>query len=77
MNLFRSEEHVRRWSRFDPKAEEGIIALNDALRLMSGSYFRNRLETDWVSHREAYLLEMFAAVRKMGRTSPFWVRSES
>ena len=27
MNLFRSEEHARRWPAFQPRAEEGFITL--------------------------------------------------
>lgn len=77
MNLFRSEEDIRSWSRFDPRAEEGIIALHDGLKLMSGRYFRNRLDTDWVSHKESYSLELSAAVKEIGKTGPFWVQPES
>jgi len=29
MNLFRSEEHARRWPAFQARAEEGFIRLGD------------------------------------------------
>jgi len=37
MNLFRSEEHARRWAQFNPAAEEGFIDLPDlAAKAASG-----------------------------------------
>jgi hypothetical protein len=77
MNLFRSEEHIRGWSRFEPLAEEGIISLHEALKLMSGNYFRKRLDTDWVSHKQLYSSELSAVVREIRKTGHFWVRPES
>ncbi len=35
MNLFRSEEHIRNWSRFDPAAEQGIVPLANLVQLFS------------------------------------------
>jgi len=29
MNLFRSEEHARRWSQFNALSEEGFISLSE------------------------------------------------
>jgi hypothetical protein len=72
MNLFRSEEHVRNWDRFDPDAEEGIITLADLVKLFSGSYFRRRMEPDWVSHSREYAMEMVATMSEIGKTGPFW-----
>jgi len=37
MNLFRSEEHIRTWARFDPATEEGILTLLDLVKLFSAS----------------------------------------
>src|SRR3990172_6874213 len=33
MNLFRSEEHTRRWPLFNPRAEEGFISLAELAAL--------------------------------------------
>jgi len=74
MNLFRSEEHIRNWAEFDASAEEGIILLNDSVKLVSGSYFRNRLDVDWVSRRREYGMEMLATLKEIGKTGPFWSR---
>jgi hypothetical protein len=72
MNLFRSEEHVRSWDRFDAGSEEGIISLADLVVLFSGNYFRRRLDPDWVSRSGEYAMEMVATVQKIGKTGPFW-----
>jgi hypothetical protein len=74
MNLFRSEEHIRNWARFDPATEEGIIALPDLVKLFSGNYFRRRLDPDWVSRSREYGREMVALFVEIGKTGPFWRR---
>jgi len=52
MNLFRSEEHARRWSQFQPKSEEGFITLTDLAgffgtesRLKTGDGVRSYIPT--------------------------------
>ena len=77
MNLFRSEEHVRNWARFDPATEEGIVPLLDLVKLFSGPFFRRRLDPDWVSHSREYGREMIATLIEIGRTGPFWKRPKS
>jgi hypothetical protein len=77
MNLFRSEEHVRHWARFEPKTDEGIVSLNDLVTLFSGSYFRKRLDPDWVSHSREYAIEIVGTLKKIGKTGPFWMRSKT
>jgi hypothetical protein len=72
MNLFRSEEHIRNWDRFDPNAEEGIIALPELVKLFSGNYFRRRMDPDWVSRSGEYAMEMVATMSEIGKTGPFW-----
>jgi hypothetical protein len=72
MNLFRSEEHVRNWSGFVAGTEEGMIPLNDLVKLFSGNYFRRRLDGDWVSNSPQYAMEMVASFKEIGKTGPFW-----
>jgi hypothetical protein len=74
MNLFRSEEDIRAWTQFEAGTEEGILPLDDVLKLFSGSYFRKRLEPNWVSCSREYALEMVATFKEIGRTGPFWSR---
>lgn len=49
MNLFRSEEHARRWSRFNPDYEEGLRPLSHWIERFSGEMFRNRGRPDYIS----------------------------
>jgi len=72
MNLFRSEEHIRNWTRFDPAAEQGIIQLADVFRLFSAEYFQKRLSLEYVSRQQEYIGSFLAALRELGRTRPFW-----
>ena len=74
MNLFRSEEHVRNWARFDPATAEGIITLPDLVKLFSGPYFRRRMDLNWVSKGREYAKEMVATMAEIGKTGPFWQR---
>jgi len=77
MNLFRSEEHIRNWAQFDSSAEDGIMPLDDLVKLFSGSYFSRRLDPDWVSHSREYAREMRATLKEIGKTGPFWGRPKS
>jgi hypothetical protein len=74
MNLFRSEEHVRKWARFDPATAEGIIPFQDLVKLFSGPYFRKRMDLNWVSRSREYAREMIATMAEIGKTGPFWQR---
>jgi len=77
MNLFRSEEHVRNWVRFDPATEDGIISLPDLVRFFSCEYFRRRLDPDYFSQRLTYRTELFAVLKEIGKTGPFWEKAKS
>jgi hypothetical protein len=72
MNLFRSEEHIRNWSRFDTAAEQGIVPLADLVRLFSLDMFKKRLEPDYATRSGVYAGEFLAAVAELGKTRPFW-----
>jgi len=69
MNLFRSEEHVRNWSGFKAGTEEGINKLSDVAGLFSTNFFTRRLDADYVSHMQEYLMELIGALKEMGS---FW-----
>ena len=72
MNLFRSEEHIRNWAGFVQGTDEGITPLNDLVKLVSGSYFKKRMDPDWVSRSREYGREMVATFKEVGKTGPFW-----
>jgi hypothetical protein len=74
MNLFRSEEHARRWSQFTARSEEGFISLADLAGFFGTESRRHMLEGDylstWYPRRAA---ERRAYLEKIGKTSPFWM----
>ncbi len=72
MNLFRSEEHIRNWARFDPATTEGILPLEDMVRLFSGNMFRRRLEPDYVTKCQEYLGEWLTELSELAKKRPFW-----
>jgi len=69
MNLFRSEEHVRNWSGFKANTDEGINKLADVVGLFSNNFFTRRLDTDYVSRMQEYLMELVGILKGMGA---FW-----
>ena len=73
MNLFRSEEHVRNWSGYKADTEEGINQLSDLVGLFSGNFFTKRLDSDYASHTQDYLMELIGALKDMGS---FWQMPE-
>ncbi len=74
MNLFRSKEHIRSWVQFREGTEDGMIPLYDLLKLFSGSYFRSRLDPDWVSRMGEQRKETVSTLMEIGKTGPFWRR---
>jgi hypothetical protein len=74
MNLFRSEEHVRNWARFDPDTEDGIMPMPDVVQLFSIEYFRRRLDPNYFTQRLNYRGEMFRVLKQIGKTGPFWLK---
>jgi hypothetical protein len=72
MNLFRSEDHIRNWTKYDPETAEGILPLEALLKLFSGSFFRRRLELDYVSRNPGYLNEFLAGIKEVAQGRPFW-----
>jgi hypothetical protein len=49
MNLFRSEEHARRWKKFDPAFEKTLRPLSFWSDVFSGEMFRSRNRPDFIS----------------------------
>ncbi len=72
MNLFRSEEHVQRWSLYSRTTEDYIMSVAEWAKVFSNPLVRNRLEPDYLVKAEQYVEEYHAALRAVGKTSPFW-----
>jgi hypothetical protein len=72
MNLFRSEEHVKNWSLYDPVSEEAIMPVADwdkAINALS----RGFLEPDRIARTEEYVGAFLAKLQELGRTGSFWI----
>ena len=76
MNFFRSEEHARRWSQFNPKSEagSGFIALPDLASFFATESRRHMLDENylsvWYPKRGA---ERMAVLQRIGKTTPWWL----
>ena len=72
MNLFRSEEHVKNWSLYDPVSAESIMPVAEwdvPIRALS----RGFLEPDRLSRMEEYMGGFFAKLQELGKTGSFWM----
>ena len=49
MNLFRSEEHARRWTQFNPDTEKTLRPLSFWEQVFSNPIFRLRGRSDYIS----------------------------
>lgn len=49
MNLFRSEEHARNWSEFDPAMEATLRPVEFWAELFATPIFRQRGRSDYIS----------------------------
>ena len=72
MNLFRSEEHIRNWTRYDPAAEQGILPLENIVKVFSGKFMQKRLDPNYASHAQEYFGETVSVISEIAKTRPFW-----
>jgi hypothetical protein len=77
MNLFRSEEHVRRWVLFDPASEDGIRPIAEFAALFSLPMFRERSAPDYLQRLPALRQERLAAAERFAKGSSFWTARPS
>jgi hypothetical protein len=72
MNLFRSEEHARRWSGFRADKAGGLLPVADAMAVMSTPRHRDRLSGRYVSSAPASAPGFFARLKDITHDNPFW-----
>ena len=73
MNFFRSEEHMRNWSQFNPDSADASSPLNDEVTVFSTEAAKHRLSGDFISQwAPKHLGERAEAARRLGKTGPFW-----
>ncbi len=73
MNLFRSEDHIRNWVRYDPAAEQGILPLQNIVNVFSGKFMQKRLELNYASHALEYFGEVLSVISEIAKVLPFWM----
>jgi hypothetical protein len=66
MNLFRSEEHVRRWLG---ARTPGVTIPVTTLAALAHDWWRDRLAPDWVPHTRE---QNQAILDRLGLTGEFW-----
>ena len=49
MNLFRSEEHARRWDGFEPAMSSSLMPVATWADIFSNPFFRERGRDDYIS----------------------------
>jgi len=76
MNLFRSEEHIRNWARYDPAAGQGILPLENIVNVFSGKFMQKRLDPDYASHALEYFGETLSVISEIAKTRSFWMPLE-
>ena len=76
MNLFRSEEHVRAWDRFDPASAEGIMPVGDWIRYFSQGRMRARLDPDFVLKGAGLHPTKDEVLAELGRGGAYWGTSK-
>ncbi len=78
MNLFRSEDHARRWPQFNPQSEEGFIPLPELAGFFATESRHHMLEANylstWFPKRGA---ERRAFLEQISKATPFWLGTPS
>jgi class 3 adenylate cyclase len=70
MNLFRSEEHVKRWPLYFHAVDDYVMSVADWAEVFSTSMFRKRLDRDYLLHSQEYLEDYRLALLDKGKAIP-------
>jgi class 3 adenylate cyclase len=70
MNLFRSEDHVRRWPQHFETADDYVMPIRDWAEVFSATLFRNRLDPDYLTHSHDLLEGYRSALLSKGKAIP-------
>lgn len=74
MNLFRSEEHAKRWVGYKTEAAAGLLTIGQLMELFSGPVFRQRLSGSYISNLAVHYAATAADFKRITNDSPFWRR---
>jgi class 3 adenylate cyclase len=70
MNLFRSEDHMKRWPLYFQAADDYVMSVNDWAEVFSVSMFRKRLDADYLEYSQDYLEDYRVALLLKGKSRP-------
>jgi hypothetical protein len=59
MLFFRSEEHLKKWAKYDDSLKDGISRLDGLLAMFSCKMFKRRLDPGYFSNMKIYMGELF------------------
>jgi hypothetical protein len=76
MNLFRSEEHVRRWDGFDTETADGIMPVANWFGVFDLPVFARRLDANYLEKLPGYVEEVFAAASQISEAA-YWQTPQS
>ena len=71
MNLFRSEEDIVEWEKYDPDSKQSIMPVANWAKVFSGPLFRNRLEADIFAKGREYSIEFVKTMSEFQQDSGF------
>jgi hypothetical protein len=74
MNLFRSEEHAKRWSGYKPEFAAGLLSIEQLMELFSSPVFRHRLSGSYISNLATHYAATAAEFKRITNDDPFWRR---
>jgi len=70
MNLFRSEDHVKRWPLYFQAVDDYVMSVPDWAEVFSVSMFRKRLSVDYLAFSQEYLEDYRVALLLKGKAIP-------
>lgn len=70
MNLFRSEDHVRKWPLYFQAVDDYVMPVADWAEVFSASMFRRRLDADYLERSHDYLEDYRQALLGKGKAIP-------
>jgi len=71
MLFFRSEEHLKNWTQYDPATQDGVSQLDGLLSMFSSNLFKRRMDPDYFSNMKTYLGELIREVGSNDKIGAF------
>jgi hypothetical protein len=72
MNLFRSEEHARRWSGWSDDTRGGLLPLEGMMTIFSAPFFQQRFNGHYITSIPELRPSFMAVLKQVTGDDPFW-----